>query len=64
MVSDTEGGRAVDGRYTGVGRGRSLTLRGGAVDGRYTGVGRGWSLTLRGAGLWMVGTRGWVGGGL
>ena len=44
MVSDTEGGRAVDGRYTGVGRGRSLTLRG--------------------AGLWMVGTRGWVGGGL
>ena len=38
--------------------------RGRAVDGRYTGVGRGRSLTLRGAGLWMVGTRGWVGGGL
>ena len=32
MVSDTEGGRAVDGRYTGVGRGRSLTLRGGGPD--------------------------------
>ena len=57
----------MDGRHTGVGRGRSLTLRGGGgrtVDGRYTGVGRGRSLTLRGAGLWMVGTRGWVGGGL
>ena len=35
------------------------------MDGRYTGVGRGRSLTLRGGGgLWMVGTRGWVGGGL